>query len=337
MEQARLKTPEGVSSISAIDRRMIPEAAQESVWYAADGHALRRIDWPGAKADVEQPRRGSILFAPGRGDTYEKYLETLEEWHRAGWHVTATDWRGQAGSGRLGKDSVTGHIDDFTTWTGDLAHIWQQWILEVPGPHILAGHSMGGHLIMRALVDGDVAPDAVILSAPMLGMNGPPLPLGLLHAVAKMMTAIGDPARPAWKWSEKPGELPSGRIKLLTHDRDRYEDESFWREARPELVMGPASWQWVERAYASWRRLEEPGAMEAVETPVFIASTSADKLVSHAANLRAARRLPHAHLMAFGDEARHEILREEDDVRQVMMDGIARFLDEVVPATAPRQ
>ena len=77
--------------------------------------------------------------------------------------------------------------------------------------------------------------------------------------------------------------------------------------------------------------------MEAVETPVFIASTSADKLVSHAANLRAARRLPHAHLMAFGDEARHEILREEDHVRQVMMDGIARFLDEVVPPRAPRQ
>ncbi|MEM7780135.1 MAG: alpha/beta hydrolase [Pseudomonadota bacterium] len=319
---------------SGIDRRAIPPAARVSVWHAADGHALRRIDWPGAHDDGVAAPRGSILFMPGRGDTYEKYLESLEEWHRAGWRVTASDWRGQAGSGRLGKDAVTGHIEDFSHWTGDLAHIWRQWIEEVPGPHVLAGHSMGGHLIMRALVDGDLEPDAVVLSAPMLGMNGPPLPLPVLHFVAKAMNWLGDPTRPAWKWSEKPGELPAGRVNLLTHDPDRYEDESVWRENRPELVMGPASWRWVERAYASWRRLEEAGAMEAVKVPVFIASTSIDKLVSHSANVRAAQRLPNVKFVTFGEEARHEILREVDDVRERMMKEIAAFLDEVVPARA---
>ncbi len=288
---------------------------------------MRRIDWPGAGIAP----RGSILFFPGRGDNYEKYLESLEEWHRGGWRVTASDWRGQAGSGRLGRDDVTGHIDDFTIWTADLAHFWKRWIAETPGPHVLAGHSMGGHLIMRALVDGDVAPDAVFLSAPMLGMNGPPLPLGFLHNVAKMMTKVGDPLRQAWKWSEKPGELPAGRENLLTHDPERYEDEQWWREARPELVMGPASWHWVERAYASWRRLEEPGAMEAVETPVLIVSASNDKLVSHSANVRAAKRLPHGKLVALGDEARHEILREVDAVRNRVMQEVAWFLDGAVP------
>ncbi len=235
-----------------IDRRSIPLAASEDTWTAEDGHTLRRIDWPGS---IDKPR-GSILFVPGRGDTYEKYLESLEEWHRDGWRVTALDWRGQAASGRLGNDAVTGHIDDFTTWTRDLKYFWQGWIEDAPGPHVLAGHSMGGHLIMRALVDGDVSPDAAVLSAPMLGMNGPPLPLPVLHGVAKIMTKIGHPMRPAWKWSEKPGELPADRVNLLTHDPDRYEDESHWRETRPDLVMGPASWCWVERSYASWRRLE---------------------------------------------------------------------------------
>ena len=57
---------------------------------------------------------GSILFLPGRGDAYEKYLETLGQWREAGWQVTAADWRGQAGSGRLGADAVTGHVGDFT-------------------------------------------------------------------------------------------------------------------------------------------------------------------------------------------------------------------------------
>jgi lysophospholipase len=165
----------------------------------------------------------------------------------------------------------------------------------------------------------------------MIGMNGPPLPLPALHAIAKTMTRIGDPARQAWKWSEKPGEMPAARNVLLTHDDDRYADEIWWRKHRPELVMGPASWRWLERAYASWRGLEEAGSLESVETPVLILSTSSDKLVSHAANVRAARRLPNARLIEFGSEARHEILREADPVRERAIAAIAAFLDEVAP------
>ena len=288
---------------------------------------MRRIDWPGAPENV----RGSILFFPGRGDNYEKYLESLEEWHRAGWRVTASDWRAQPRSGRLGKDDVTGHIEDFSIWIDDLTDLWQRWIEETPGPHVLAGHSMGGHLVMRALVEKRVAPDAVFLSAPMLGFQTPPLPLPMLHGAAVMMSRIGDPKRQAWKWSEKPGELPAGRENLLTHDPVRYRDEQWWREQRPELVMGPASWRWVERGYASIRILEAPGAMEAVQVPVLILSTTSDKLVSHPANVRAAERLPKGELVEFGEEAHHEILRETDDVRGRAMDAIAEFLDRTAP------
>ena len=312
---------------AAIDRRAIPPAAQESIWRAADGHELRRIDWPGATGST----RGSILFLPGRGDAYEKYLETLEQWHRDGWRVTAADWRGQAGSGRLGKDAVTGHVEDFAIWIDDLAGFWASWVAETPGPHVLAGHSMGGHLVLRAVAEGRVVPDAVVLSAPMTGVNGPPLPLPVLHAVAKAMCVVGDPRRQAWKWSEKPGELPAARANLLTHDPDRYADEQWWRDHRPQLVMGPASWRWVERAYASSRLLEASGVLEAVDVPVLILSTSADKLVSHPANLRAARRLPKGEMIAFGPEAHHEILREVDPVRDRAMAAISEFLDRVAP------
>jgi lysophospholipase len=315
-------------SPAPIDRREIPPHAKETVWQAPDGHEVRRIDWPGAP---EHPR-GSILFLPGRGDHYEKYIESLEEWHRAGWRVTASDWRGQGASGRLGKDAVTGHVEDFAHWVDDLAALWELWKAQTPAPHVLAAHSMGGHLAMRALVEGRVDPQALVLSAPMLGMNGPPLPLPALHAVAKTMTKIGDPARQAWKWSEKPGEMPAARNVLLTHDDERYADELWWRKHRPELVMGPASWRWVERAYASWRGLEAEGALEAVETPVLILSTSIDKLVSHPANRRAAERLPNARLVEFGAEARHEILREVDEVRGRAMAEIAAFLDGAAPS-----
>ena len=316
---------------SAIDRRAIPPAARESVWLASDGHAIRRIDWP----DNSAAPRGSILFLPGRGDHYEKYLETMEEWNRAGWRVTGADWRGQAGSGRLGTDTTTGHVADFTVWLDDIAALWRDWAATTPGPHVLAGHSMGGHLALRAVGDGRVRADALILVAPMLGMAGPPLPLTALQAVAGLMTRIGHPARPAWKWSEKPGEIPAAREKLLTQDADRYADELWWREHRPELVMGPGSWGWVERSYASSRALFAPGVLEHVATPTLMLATTADRLVKFAAVERACRRIPACELVRFGDEARHEILREVDAVRDRAMHEIARFLDRVAPAARP--
>jgi lysophospholipase len=190
---------------------------------------------------------------------------------------------------------------------------------------------MGGHVVLRALVDRRVKPDAAVLSAPMTGMAGTPLPLPLPHTVAKLMCMVGDPLRQAWKWSEQPAELPADRAHLLTHDPDRYADEVWWRDHRPELVMGPASWRWVERAFASWRRIEAPGLLEAVATPVLFLSTAADKLVSHPANLRAAKRLPKGEMIAFGKEAHHEILREVDAVRDRAMAAVSEFLDRVAP------
>lgn len=314
-------------ALAPIDRRAIPPAARESLWRAGDGHAIRRIDWPGDHASP----RGSILFLPGRGDHYEKYLETLEQWHRAGWQVTGADWRGQAGSGRLGQDATTGHVSDFSVWLDDIAALWREWTAQTPGPHVLAAHSMGGHLALRAAAEARVRPDALVLVAPMLGMAGPPLPLALLQGVAGAMTRIGHPARPAWKWSEKPGEIPAARGALLTHDSDRYADELWWREHRPELVMGPGSWGWVERAYASSRALFAPGVLEAVDIPTLMIATAADRLVKFTAIERACRRMPDCELVPFGAESRHEILRETDAVRDRAMAAIARFLDRAAP------
>ena len=291
------------------------------MWQAEDGWAIRRIDWPMPDHDA----KGSILFLPGRGDYYEKYLETLDHWARTGWRVTASDWRGQAGSGRLGADSVTGHISDFAAWTADLAFLWRQWIVETPGPHIIAAHSMGGQLVMRALAEGAIKPDGAVLSAPMLGFLGA-IPAAVMHAAGRLMAGIGDRRRPAWKWSEKPGEVPVGRIDLLTHDADRYEDEMWWRVHRPELAMGPGSWGWVERAYASMRLLGRPGMLEKIETPVLIVATDDDKLVSFAAMERTIARLPHGEIFVLGNEARHELLREEDAVRDRVIAAIDAFL-----------
>jgi lysophospholipase len=269
---------------------------------------------------------------PGRADAYEKYLETLNHWYLRGWRVTAADWRGQSGSGRLGSDTVTGHVDDFAIWINDLATFWQQWCTQTPGPHVLVGHSMGGHLVLRALAERRIDPQAVVVTAPMLGLHPRFVPTALLHAVARLMCRLGDPRRPAWKWSEKPGALPANRANLLTHDPERYADEAWWREARPELVMGPGSWGWIAAALASIRLLDRPGMLEAIATPILLIGSTSDRLVEYHAIARAARRLPHGELLRMGSEARHEFLRETDSVRNKAVLAIDSFLDRTAPA-----
>jgi lysophospholipase len=304
------------------DRRSIPAAATESTWSAADGWTIRRIDWSQGAGS-----RGSLLFLPGRGDHYEKYLETLDYLARQGWSVTAIDWRGQGASGRFLPDPNIGHIEDFSIWISDLRAFWAEWKQSTPGPHVILAHSMGGHLLMRALAEKAIDPVAVALSAPMLGIQTMGLPVALHHMVAKFLRGLGDPNRAAWKEGEKPMSPLNVRGKILTHDAERYADELYWWQARPELKLGPPSWHWVERAIASTRMLAEAGVMEKITTPTLIMATTADRLVDTKRIIADSKRLPNCEMLLFGNEAAHELLREADPVRNQCLQAIDRFFE----------
>lgn len=311
-------------AIAQFNRRVIPAQARESIWNAADGHPIRMIEWPAPAPDTQF--RGNILFMPGRGDFYEKYLETYEYWREQGWQVTAADWRGQAGSGRLGIAGNTGHIDDFAIWIDDLGEMWRDWSATREGPRVLAGHSMGGHLALRAAIEKAVDPGALVLVAPMLDVSPEHVPPAVKRSYASFMARLGDPSRAAWKVSEKPGSRLKLRQGLLTHSNERYADEMWWREERPFLFLGPGSWGWLRAAMDSVMGLFGRGALESLDVPVLIVATSADKLVSPAAIRRALDRLPKAEACMFGKNARHEILRESNKVRLRALRAIDDFL-----------
>ncbi len=298
-------------------------------WNAPDGWPLRQWHWP---VDNGRQQRGSMIFQPGRGDFFEKYLESLAAWHDAGWDLRGFDWRGQSGSGRLLDDPMIGHAESFDPWIDDLAQFVSDWRSETPGPHVLAGHSMGGHLVLRYLVDHRPGLDGVLLSAPMLRMNNGMLPEWLAHFIARQMVRFGRGERQAWKVNERPSAPGSSRQKLLTHDFDRYSDEGWWLDNTPELRIGPPSWHWLLASYRSSARMFARGALEAVATPVLIVAATADKLVSIKAIREAARRLPDCRLVEFA-EAAHELFRESDSYRDPVMAEVQTYLEELLVGT----
>lgn len=309
-------------------RRAIPGDARIGYWTAPDGWKLRRFDWPAV-----QPR-GRVLFQTGRGDIFEKYLETLAHLRAQGWSVTAFDWRGQGGSGRLSANPHVGHATDYGVFDSDLAAFWANWITEDADgasdqPSVVLGHSMGGMLVMRALANRAIRPDAAILVAPMIGLNAP-LGAAFSGMVAGWMSRRGDPARAAWRSNERPGTVAS-RQTLLTHDVGRYRDELWWQAAHPELVLGPPSWTWLAQGFVGAAALAVDPRIESVETPVLMLIAEADKLVDPRAALRLGARLPNAQIVRFGRESAHEILREADGVRDRAVSAIDSFLDACVP------
>src|SRR3546814_465188 len=220
-----------------------------------------------------------MLFLTGRGDIFKKYLEAIAHFHEAGWHVTSFDWRGQGGSGRLSDNPLVGHASDFAVWVADLAAFYREWASEHAGPHVVIGHSMGGHLLLRALAEKAMSPDAAVLIAPMLGMNSGPLPAAWCARISRLMCVLGDPARMAWNNEEKPGVSPSLRQALLTHSLERYQDEIFWKDHVPGLKLGPPSWQWMDAAYKSLAMLDAPGSLEKIALPLMMLAAEEAGLV----------------------------------------------------------
>lgn len=307
-----------VSSETA--RRTYPDGSSISFWTAPDGWQLRRFDWPSTAAKP----RGSILFQGGRGDIFEKYLETFHHWHDQSWTISSFDWRGQGGSGRMTDDPHVGDIDRFGTYLADYGAFWQEWVAATPAPHVAMGHSMGGHLVCRALAKVIAEPDAAVLIAPMMGLHAP-ISAGFGERVAEIAMRLGNPQRRAWKSNEKPGTTDS-RPSLLTHDPDRYSDEPWWWEQKPEIKLGPPSWRWVVRAFESTRRLRASRRVKLVKVPILMLVAEADKLVRAADAIKVAGLLPDVRLVRFGSESAHEILREVDPVRNRALGEIDIFL-----------
>ncbi|HYI39023.1 MAG TPA: alpha/beta hydrolase [Allosphingosinicella sp.] len=303
----------------AFDRRAIPSDARFGEWKAADGWTVRTLERPrtdGAGA------RGSLLFAGGRGDFIEKYLEAQDHWHRRGWNVAAFDWRGQGGSQ---GDLPGGHLDRFETLVEDLAGFIASWLGSSPGPHVVVAHSMGGHVLLRTLADRHPPIDAAVLVAPMLMINSGPMPPFAAQWLASTASLFGWGGQPAWQQPPKPPPAGSMRQGFLTACPDRYSDELWWWERNPRFNLGAPSWAWLKAAYQSCAALT-PARLAGVDTPLLLIGTERDRLVSPAAIRRAAAQLPRAELVMYDDSA-HEILRERDEVRFKALAAIDAFLE----------
>ncbi|WP_284321500.1 alpha/beta hydrolase [Dyella acidisoli] len=123
----------------------------------ADGQQLFLRDWSGRAA------HDAVLIVHGLGEHSGRY-ESLAKWFVThGYAVRSYDQRGH---GRTpGQRGALRHSDDLLK---DLAAVYENYAASFGKRPLLLGHSMGGLIAVRAVLDGLVEPPGLVLSSPAL-------------------------------------------------------------------------------------------------------------------------------------------------------------------------
>ena len=276
---------------------------------APDGTLLRIGHW----AAPDAIRR--VVLCHGRTEFLEKYAEIIAELQDRGCDVWSMDWRGQGLSGRTLTNPQKGHIDDFRTYIGDLAWFMDRIARNGPAETVLLGHSMGGHIVLRALLEGHITADRAILTAPMIDLPMRRLSRTAVEVLcsAACLTGFGG------RYITGLGDYDPGRVRFdgnpLTGDAGRFAAIHAAIAATPGVEMGGPTFGWLNAAFRSIARLKRLTQASNPPCPVLICTAMADTVVSVAAQNDAGDRMAECTQIRIAG-ARHEILYENDGIRR---------------------
>ncbi len=210
--------------------------------HAPDGVRLR-VGWYGAGP------RGTVLCFPGRTEYLEKYGPTAAHFAAAGLGMVAVDWRGQGLAERLLPDPELGHVERFADYQHDVAALLAfAEAKAMPRPWYLLGHSMGGAIGLRALLDGlDV--QAAAFTAPMWGLTISPVLRQLARWLPQVAQHLGGALWMVPGSGRRPYILTADpEDNRLTTDPDTFRWFRGHLHSHPELALAGPTMRWLHEA-----------------------------------------------------------------------------------------
>ena len=280
-----------------------------------DGKRIRVAHWlPDGDA------HGTVMLFPGRTEYIEKYGDTAKEFVNRGFASLAVDWRGQGLADRLLDDPRIGHVEQFTDYQHDVRSILKlAEQLELPKPWYVIGHSMGGAIGLRAVLEGaDFA--ACAFTGPMWGIFFTPImkPLSQLTAYWGPRLGLGEKTPPTTTLESYVASQPfEGNV--LTRDPAMYRMMQDQLAAHPELALGAPSTIWLREALDECTWLME---QTAPEIPALTFLGSHEQIVDRKAIRARMANWPSGTLVEIPD-GEHEVLMEAPEVRGPVFDQLA--------------
>ncbi|MEO1139213.1 MAG: alpha/beta hydrolase [Pseudomonadota bacterium] len=290
-----------------------------------DGVQVRAGLWRPTPKDATETA-GTVLLFPGRTEYIEKYGRTATAFAEAGLSTFVIDWRGQGLADRLSDDVMSGHINHFPDYQNDVAAMVEAAErLDLPKPWFVLGHSMGGCIALRAVMEG-LPVAAASFSAPMWGI--------------RISTAL----RPvAWSlsWGSRgvgldhiyaPGTTPNSYVlsepfesNRLTTDPEMYDYMIGQVQAHPELTIGGPSLRWLYESLVETRRLMR---RPSPDLPCLTLLGTEEDIVDASRIHERMARWPEGTLELV-EGAQHEVLMEAAEIRNRLHTRLTTFYADV--------
>ncbi|WP_239994233.1 alpha/beta fold hydrolase [Photobacterium phosphoreum] len=260
-----------------------------------------------------------IVIANGRIESYCKYQELFFDLINQGYHIYALDHRGQGLSQRLTTDLEMGYVDHFDDYVTDL----HRFITEIVKPQgyqhqFLLGHSMGGAISSLLLARHPTLFDRAVLSAPMHGIHLKPILRFLAEPLARFNDYIH--RQPTYAPGQRPYYSKPFTNNPLTHSEVRFQWFKMLYQQQPQLRLGGASNRWVWQSIAGARA--SIAEAKNITTPTLVLQGSADHIVDNQAHRHFCQQIPQYSRLVTITDARHELLFESDQYRNIALTEI---------------
>jgi len=308
---------------------MIPAASLfEPMPIKAVGASLRAARFAPAP-DV--PLRGICVLLNGQTEFIEKYFEVIDELRGRGFAVATMDWRGQGDSDRMTKDSRKSFIGDFREYDQDLDTLMDWIVRPMLGPGekpVALAHSMGAHVLLRALVKRPHSFKACVLSAPMIAISFRGRCGFLVRAVTIIQMWRGRRADWVWGMEARDPHRVTFATQLVTSDPQRFERTQMLLREHPDLRLAGATWGWLAAAVRSMDWLRRRPQM--ITTPLLVVAAGKDRICVTPSAKAFAQAAPHAGYVEI-EESGHEILMERNPIRAEFWSAFDDFMSRHAP------
>lgn len=311
-------------TLAVVPSNPVPEGAKVGWFTTPDKVRLRYALFPKGPGAA----RGTICLVHGRTEFIEKYFETIADFQKRGFAVATFDWRGQGGSQRLAGNARLGHVRRFDDYWEDLRAFHGSILLpDCPAPYYLVGHSMGGLTALYAGIRDRMMFERIFLSAPMVGIETPLMPMAGWAGLFGAMSALGLGRLPVGRGADRPPTEAGFAGNPVTSDPIRYMRSVDVLAARPDLLVGKPSVRWSATALRAMLDAATDAFPGAVRIPVLMLAAARDEVVStNAIETLGLRMRTGRHIIIPG--ARHEMFMETDAIRAQVFAAFDAFITE---------
>lgn len=285
-----------------------------------------QLEWVYLKANKIQSDT-VIIVVNGRAESYWRYQEVFYNLLENGFDIISYDHRGQGASQRLTTNKQLGHVNKFNDYIDDLDKFINTIVMphNYKNKHFLA-HSMGGAITSLFLAQTDIIFNSCALCSPMHGINLPFMLKNIAPSLTKFMSKYKK--SPSFVIGHGPYKPKPFINNPLTQSQQRYNWSLELLNNKPELQIGGPSDNWVYESIIAGENCLN--STKNITTPLFILQAGNETIVDNKAQNQfydlLIKEQKDCQWLTI-PSARHEILFEIDEYRQLALKQIIRYFD----------